>query len=97
MVGPGVGYYLPPGARPPEVFLARSAAQACDLFPVESRSPSRAVGDAARVWVVTIGTGDDPYRYLPADQAGALRAVFTPTEVRHVRGLTVSLLVRSHR
>ncbi|WP_405011921.1 hypothetical protein [Kitasatospora sp. NBC_01539] len=46
------------------------------------------------MWVVSIGTGDDPYQQLPAGQAEALRAAYTPSEVRHVPGLTVALLVR---
>jgi len=96
MVGPAVAYYLPEDVRPRPLFIERTATQAEDLYPVECPVPLRCIGDETRVWVVTIGTGDDPYQSLPAGQAAALRAVFTPTEVRHVRGLTVSLLVRRH-
>ncbi|GAA0700257.1 hypothetical protein GCM10010193_63790 [Kitasatospora atroaurantiaca] len=96
MVGPAVAYYLPEDVRPRPLFIERTAAQADDLYPVECPVPLRCIGDETRVWVVTIGTGDDPYQSLPAGQAAALRAVFIPTEVRHVRGLTVSLLVRRH-
>ncbi|MGK4582618.1 glycosyltransferase family 39 protein [Kitasatospora sp. HPMI-4] len=95
MVGPGVAYHLPGGVRPRPLLIARTAVRADDLFPTECPVPVRCIGDVSRTWVVTIGTGDDPYQALPADQAGALRAVFTPSEVRHVRGLTVSLLVRA--
>ncbi|WP_354641975.1 glycosyltransferase family 39 protein [Kitasatospora camelliae] len=97
MTGPALSYYLPDSIRPAQPFVERSAVQAGDLYPVESRAPASTIGDEPRVWVVTIGTGEDPYRNLPAAQAEALRSVFTPTEVRHVRGLTVTLLVRSRR
>ncbi|GAA2282402.1 hypothetical protein GCM10010430_80300 [Kitasatospora cystarginea] len=95
MVGAGVAYHLPDGVRPRPLLIAETAARAEDLFPSECPVPVRCIGDVSRTWVVTIGTGDDPYQALPAGQAGALRAVFTPSEVRHVRGLTVSLLVRA--
>lgn len=97
MVGPSIVYYLPSNLRLPQPFVERSASEAEDLVAFESQTPSATVGDASRVWVVTIGTGDDPYANLRADQARILQQVFTPAEVRHVRGLTVSLLVRSHR
>ncbi|MDH6127968.1 glycosyltransferase family 39 protein [Kitasatospora sp. GP82] len=95
MVGPGVAYHLPGDVRPRPLFVARTAVRADDLFPVECPVPAACIGDVSRTWVVTIGTGDDPYQGLPAGQAKALQAVFTPAEVRHVRGLTVSLLVRA--
>ncbi|KJK54906.1 hypothetical protein UK12_32030 [Saccharothrix sp. ST-888] len=97
MVGPGVTYHLPEAVRPRPLLIARTAVRADDLFPVECPVPVSCIGDVSRTWVVTIGTGDDPYQALPAGQAGALRAAFTPSEVRHVRGLTVSLLVRARR
>ncbi|MCU7823236.1 glycosyltransferase family 39 protein [Kitasatospora sp. DSM 101779] len=94
MVGPAVSYYLPAGVHPRQFFVRESATAAHDLFAVECPVPAACVGDERRVWVVTIGTGDDPYEWLPAEQARALRAAFVPAEVRHVPGLTVSLLVR---
>ncbi|WP_371498724.1 glycosyltransferase family 39 protein [Kitasatospora sp. NBC_00374] len=97
MIGPGIAYHLTPGVQPTPLFVRQSAAQAEDLFPQECSMPASCIGTEPRVWVVTIGTGDDPYLSLPADQARALRTEFTPTEVRYVRGLTVSLLVRSRR
>ncbi|GJF32775.1 hypothetical protein KNE206_54750 [Kitasatospora sp. NE20-6] len=94
MVGPALDYYLPDAVRPREMFLRESPVVAHDLYPVECRVPAACMGDERRVWVVSIGTGDDPYQRLPAGQAGALRAAYTPSEVRHVPGLTVALLVR---
>ncbi|MFJ1703438.1 glycosyltransferase family 39 protein [Kitasatospora sp. NPDC088346] len=97
MIGPGIAYHLTPGVQPTPLFVRQSAAQAEDLYPKECSVPASCIGTEPRVWVVTIGTGDDPYLSLPADQARALRTEFAPTEVRYVRGLTVSLLVRSRR
>lgn len=96
MVGPAVAYYLPDEVRPTPLLIERTAAQAEDLFAVSCPVPAKCIGNETRAWVVTIGTGDNPFQEFPADQAQALRAVFTPTEVRHVSGLTVSLLVRRH-
>ncbi|GAA1500894.1 hypothetical protein GCM10009760_63140 [Kitasatospora kazusensis] len=99
MIGPAVGYYLPPPVRPTPLLIERTPVQADDLFPVQCPVPAGCIGDETRAWIVTIGTGDNrdsPYLGLPTDQARALAAVFTPAEVRHLRGLTVSLLVRRH-
>jgi mannosyltransferase len=94
MVGPAVAYYLPRSVRPQAMFVQESAVSADDLFPVECRVPAACTGDGSRAWVVTIGTGSDPFRNLPAAQALVLRTDFTPAEVRQIPGLTVSLLVR---
>jgi mannosyltransferase len=94
MVGPAVAYYLPRSIRPQAMFVQESAVSADDLFPVECRVPAACTGDGSRAWVVTIGTGSDPFRDLPAAQALVLRTDFTPAEVRQIPGLTVSLLVR---
>ncbi|WP_441250661.1 glycosyltransferase family 39 protein [Kitasatospora sp. McL0602] len=96
MIGPGVAYYLPSTVRPIPFMIGQTAVQANDLYPVNCPVPAVCIGSETRVWVVTIGTSGNPYEDLPTDQAAALRAVFTLTEVRHVRGLTVSLLVRTH-
>ncbi|MDH6577077.1 glycosyltransferase family 39 protein [Kitasatospora sp. MAP5-34] len=96
MIGPGVTYYLPPGVHPVPLLIERTAVQADDLFAVPCPAPAECTGNVNRAWVVTIGTGDNPYQDFPADQARALATAFTPTEVRHVRALTVSLLVRRH-
>ncbi|WP_197085424.1 hypothetical protein, partial [Saccharothrix sp. ST-888] len=89
--------HLREAVRPRPMLIPRDAVRADDLSPVECPVAVARIGDASRTSVVPIGTGDDPYQALPAGQAGALRAAFTPTELRHVRGLTVSLLVRARR
>ncbi|AUG77698.1 hypothetical protein CFP65_2885 [Kitasatospora sp. MMS16-BH015] len=89
-------YYLPKGVHLKDVFAARSAEQKQDLFVDPCKEPAACIGDTGRVWVVTLGEADDPYANLEKPEAEALRAVFTPVQVKHVRGLTVSLLER-HR
>ncbi|GAA4832814.1 glycosyltransferase family 39 protein [Kitasatospora terrestris] len=97
MIGPALDYYLPEGVEPAQPYVVRSAEEADDLYPVESRVPEGGLRTAHRIWVVTNGTSGDPYQKLTAEQTAALRADFTPTEVRRVAGLTVSLLVRNQQ
>ncbi|MFC9324736.1 glycosyltransferase family 39 protein [Kitasatospora sp. NPDC057015] len=95
MIGPGLDFYLPQHVRPYPVFLQNTAAQAGDLYPVECPVAVQCVGQGGRIWVVTFeGAGADPLQSLPGDQANALLSQYRATEVRQVRGLTVSLLER---
>ncbi|MFC8450947.1 glycosyltransferase family 39 protein [Kitasatospora sp. NPDC057223] len=95
MIGAGVDFYLPDGVRPYPVFLRSSAAEADDLYPVECAVAAQCVGQGGRIWLVTTGEATDPLPALSADKAQALRAHYAPTEVRQVRGLTVTLLTRT--
>ncbi len=87
-------YYLPKNVQLRDVFAAKTPLQAQDLYSVPCKDPGACIGDTSRIWVVTMGEAGDPYAGLPAPEATALHAVFKPTEVRHVHGLTVSLLER---
>ncbi|MDH6578106.1 glycosyltransferase family 39 protein [Kitasatospora sp. MAP5-34] len=89
-------YYLPRGDQLKDVFTARTALQRNDLYTAPCPDPATCLGDTSRIWVVTMGQSDDPYANLPKAQVAALQAAYTPTEVKHVRGLTVSLLERRH-
>jgi len=92
-----IDYYLPDNVRLKDVFAAKTSVQNEDLYTVPCKLPAECLGNTARVWVVTFGDADDPYQKLPKSEADALRAAYTPTEVKHVRGLTVSLLERRSR
>ncbi|BFV57687.1 hypothetical protein KCMC57_up27910 [Kitasatospora sp. CMC57] len=94
MVEPGVTFYLPASVRPVPMFVERDATRAQDLYAVPCPVAQRCVGDAPRTWLVTIGTGDDPYEGLPDGQTEALRYAFVLTDTRRLPGMTVSLLVR---
>ncbi|GAA1145242.1 mannosyltransferase [Kitasatospora gansuensis] len=94
MVGPGISFYLPRSVRPAPMFVERDATRADDLYAVPCPVAQPCVGHAPRTWVVTIGTGENPYEGLPGDQTEALQHAFVPTAIRRLPGLTVSLLVR---
>ncbi|MGW4651944.1 glycosyltransferase family 39 protein [Kitasatospora sp. NPDC004289] len=89
-----IEYYLPDRVELKDVFAAKSALQKDDLFADACPQPASCLNGVNRVWVVTLGEGDDPYANLPKNEAEALRAAYKVTQVKHVRGLTVSLSER---
>lgn len=93
MLDQGVRYYLKSGVDPREVFLARSAADNDELFPVYCPQPVRCLAGETRVWVVVPGNDPDVLRQVPPPQAQALRARFTAFGTESLSGLTVGLLV----
>ncbi|WP_180290485.1 glycosyltransferase family 39 protein [Streptomyces sp. TLI_171] len=87
-------YYLPEKVQLKDVFVAKTPVQNDDLFAVECPQPASCAEGVDRVWVVTYGTPDDPYKNLPAAEVQVLTTQFTRQSVQHVQGLTVSLLKR---
>jgi mannosyltransferase len=101
MIDYGVEYYmerdLPHGVRPPrELFIAETAAKAGALYPVPCLDPGACLGGEARIWVVASGYARSPYQAVTSPQAALLRPRYQVGYVRHVRSLTVFLLIR-HR
>ncbi len=98
MIDYGVQYYLehdlPAGRVPREVFVARTAARAGTLYPVDCADPAACLGQTPRVWIVNSGYLKRPYQYIPAGQAAVLSAHYRVTLIRHMPSLTVFLLVR---
>ncbi|PBC79390.1 mannosyltransferase [Streptomyces sp. TLI_235] len=88
-----IGYYLPDRVHLTDVLVAKTAVQRDDLFATECAKPAECLG-TARIWVVVPTNDDDLLEHFSTAQAAALRASYTPTEVKHVRGLTVALLER---
>ncbi|HEX6527033.1 MAG TPA: glycosyltransferase family 39 protein [Streptosporangiaceae bacterium] len=99
MIDYGVWYYLehdlPGGRMPREVFVARTAAAAGTLYPIDCANPAVCLGRTSRVWMVNYGYLKRPYQDIPADQAAVLRAHYRVNLVRHMPSLTVFLLVRT--
>lgn len=96
MVDFQIEYYLPGRVHLHDVFAARSALDADDLFPQECERPEQCLGDTRRIWLVTRDTGkDDPYNRLPAEQVRALKDHYRVASTTEVRGLHVSLLERT--
>ena len=98
MTDVGTQYYLtrdlPPALVPREVFVSRTAAQTGTLYSKLCRHPVRCLGGTARMWVVSLGHGRNPYRHIPAAQAAAMRPHYRVELIKHVPGLTVFLLAR---
>ncbi|MEU8434923.1 glycosyltransferase family 39 protein [Streptomyces sp. NPDC029216] len=95
MLDQGVRYYLRPDVHPREVFLAATAAQNDDLFPVYCPRPARCLAGESRIWVVVPGNNLDVLSAVPPPQAQALRAAkYTVYGTESLSGLTVGLLVR---
>ncbi|MCU7824364.1 glycosyltransferase family 39 protein [Kitasatospora sp. DSM 101779] len=95
MLDEEVRYYLPDSVDPGSVLINRTAVERADIFAEPCSEPAACLHDAPRIWVVTMGGAEDPLVRFPEAEAAALRASYRVFEVRHVRGLTVGLLVRS--
>ncbi|GAA0268799.1 hypothetical protein GCM10010302_03090 [Streptomyces polychromogenes] len=93
MLDQGVRYYLKPGVEPREVFLARSAADNDELFPLYCPRPVRCLAGESRIWVVVPGDAPDVLGAVPKEQAAALRLRYTAYGTESLSGLTVGLLV----
>jgi mannosyltransferase len=98
MIGYGLQYYLardmPHGVPVPrELFIAKSAAQAGTLYPVQCKHPAACLGQEPRIWIVA-SYAKNPYQAVTKGQAAVLRPRYHLTYVRHVRSLTVFLLQR---
>jgi mannosyltransferase len=100
MIGYGLPYYLSRDMpnevpAPQQLFVARSAAQAGTLYPQPCRHPAACLGAEPRIWVVGSGRQLNPYQAVTPAQAAVLRPRYRLSLVKHVRGLTVFLLIRT--
>jgi len=99
MIGDGISYYLPMDMPngvpfPRQLFVARPAAEAGTLYPQLCRHPAACLGAEPRIWIVGNRHQLNPYRAVTRAQAAVLRPRYQLSLVKHVRGLTVFLLVR---
>jgi mannosyltransferase len=98
MIGPGLQYYLgrdmPRSVPVPrDLFVAAGAPQSSQILPATC-DPAACLGDEPRIWIVGSGRLLDPYRAVAADQVAVLRPRYHLGLTRHLRGLTVFLLIR---
>jgi mannosyltransferase len=94
MLDQGVRYYLRPGLKLREVFVAVSAAENSELYPVYCPAPAACLRGENRIWVVVPGNDPDPLNSVPVNQARVLRAKYTTYGTVPLSGLTVVLLER---
>ncbi len=102
MIPAGVQYYLgrdmrsgvpvPASCSPP----GRPRRRARLTWP-GCAQPAACLGSESRVWVVVSGDEKGPYGVIPQREASVLRQRYGPEPelIRHVKGLTVFLLVRT--
>jgi mannosyltransferase len=99
MIGDGLQYYLsrdlPNGVPAPrQLFIEGSAAQSGTLYPRACPQPAACLGAEPRIWIVGSGRQLHPYQAVTRPQAALLRSRYRVSLVKHLRGLTVFLLVR---
>jgi mannosyltransferase len=95
MVDIGVDYYLRGQAKPADVFLIRTPAQAGRLGAVECARPARCLRGEPRLWIVYQGYERDPYAAIEPAKAAALRAArYTTQRIYAEDGLIVALMTR---
>ena len=102
MIPAGVQYYLGRDMRsgvpvPRELLAARTAPQTSQIDLAGCAQPAACLGSESRVWVVVSGDEKSPYGVIPQREASVLRQRYGPEPelIRHVKGLTVFLLVRT--
>jgi mannosyltransferase len=95
MVDIGVDYYLRGRAKPTDVFLIKTPAQAGRLTAVECAHPAQCLRGEPRLWVVYRGYERDPYAAIEPAKAAALRAARYATQrIYPEDGITVALMTR---
>ncbi|MFI9269222.1 glycosyltransferase family 39 protein [Kitasatospora sp. NPDC052896] len=90
-----MAYYLPRDVHPKDVFAEKTPVQNNDLYSVTCPDADSCAGGTDRLWVVTYGDQSDPLKGLPADEVKVLTSEFDQEQVKHVQGITVSLLERT--
>lgn len=95
MLDQGVRYYLRRDLELPEVFLAKTAAENNELYPVHCPQPATCLKGQSRIWVVVPGSGPDSLDAVPVRQSRALSAKYTTYGTERLSGLTVALLQRT--
>ncbi|WP_181442397.1 glycosyltransferase family 39 protein [Streptomyces tateyamensis] len=88
-----VDYALPADRTPRTLLVSKTAAQIGELLPMPCADPAACVGTTPRVWVVTVGNWQDPYRGLSVGEVAALRD-YKQVSVTNVPGLMVTLVER---
>ncbi|GIJ43377.1 hypothetical protein Val02_02630 [Virgisporangium aliadipatigenens] len=97
MMKPGIAYSLPDHVRPKEVFVTRTAEDAGWWGPTECATVERCETDAPRIWLVRLGTDDDPLVAVSDLPEAVLRAQYTITQVWRPQNQLVVLLTRNYR
>ncbi len=99
MISYGLQYYLARDMRPGipvprALFVAETAAKAGTLYPVPCKHPAACLGQEPRIWIIGSFYEKSPYQAVTPAQATLLRPLYRLSYLKHVRDLTVFLLVR---
>ncbi|WP_196279156.1 glycosyltransferase family 39 protein [Catellatospora vulcania] len=89
-----VARYLAVPHRPADVFLAEPARTGGHLAATECPQLDTCLDDLERLWVLRLGTRDDPLAEIGAAKETLLRARYNIADVVHKGGFTIALLTR---
>ncbi|MDH6135916.1 mannosyltransferase [Kitasatospora sp. MAA4] len=87
-------FYLPQNDKLKDVFVAKSAPEVDDLYPLMCTDPAACLGDTPRVWVVAQGTPGQQFGTFSPAELAALKAAYPKQTVTAVPGATVTLMER---
>jgi mannosyltransferase len=90
-----VARYVPADVLPHDALAVTSPRHAGKLLATECPDPQLCLNDAERVWVVRLGTLDDPLTGVGTDKEDLLRQDYQVTRIWYPAGITMALLQRS--
>jgi mannosyltransferase len=90
-----VAHYLPAANRPIDALAIASPRHGGQLLAAECPDPGLCLNEARRVWVVRLGTLDDPLTGLGAAKEELLRQEYQVSRVWYPAGITIAVLQRS--
>ncbi|MFG2698191.1 glycosyltransferase family 39 protein [Kitasatospora sp. NPDC048407] len=88
-------YYLPERVKPKDVFITESPVQHKDLYSVACKDPAACAAGVDRIWVVTYGSPEDPYKNMSEGEVKVLSGEYKTIQTKQVKGITVTLVERS--
>ena len=90
-----VARYVPEDRRPVDALAVTPPRHGGQLLATECPDPVPCLGDVRRIWVVRLGTLDDPLAGLGDDKEALLRQQYRVNRIWYPAGITVALLQRS--
>jgi mannosyltransferase len=90
-----VARYVPADVLPHDALAITPPRHAGQLLATECPDPQLCLNDAERVWVVRLGTLDDPLAEVGPDKEDLLRQDYQVTRIWYPDGITMALLQRS--
>jgi mannosyltransferase len=90
-----VARYVPADRRPIDALAVTPPRHGGQLLATECPDPVPCLGDPQRVWVVRLGTLDDPLAGIGPDKEDLLRQDYRVNRIWYPAGITIALLQRT--